>query len=220
VGHVLVNLAAVIAFWKRKDSQSAPEHERIIPLPQLPPPEVDLSRTTSKEQVDQARETLKVLKLEKQIIGSAVATIYESHTKGLISTIERDRLLQKYKIDLGGLEKTIDENQRIVDLYDLEMTREELVKNFKTKLTEIDARIKNLRSGGQPRRNNPNQQNPDSSDAGEKASTRTNSGQQSVEKNSRTEQDQQITDAEKRIEEIREEILKAMDRLEQIEAEG
>jgi hypothetical protein len=220
VGHVLVNLAAVIAFWKRKDSQSAPEHERIIPLPQLPPPEVDLSRTTSKEQVDRARETLKVLKLEKQIIGSAVATIYESHTKGLISTIERDRLLQKYKIDLGGLDKTIDENQRVVDLYDLEMTREELVKNFKTKLTEIDARIKNLRSGGQPIRNNPNQQNPDSSDASEKASTRTNSGQQSVEKNSKTEQDQQITDAEKRIEEIREEILKAMDRLEQIEAEG
>lgn len=220
MGHVLVNLATVIAFWKRKDSQPTPEHERIIPLPQLPPTEPDLSRTTSKEQVDHARETLKVLRLERQIIGSAVATIYESHTKELISTIERDRLLQKYKTDLGGLEKTIDENQRIVELYDLEVTREEVVKNVKTKLAEIDARIKNLRSGGPPIRHNANEQKPNSSEAHDKASTQKDGGHQSVEKNSRTEQDQQITDAEKRIEQIREEILKAMDRLEQIEAEG
>ena len=215
----MVNLATVIAFWKRKDSGASPEHERVIPLPQLPPPEPNLSRTTSKEQVDQARQALKVLKLEKQIIGSAVATIYESHTKGLISITERDRLLQKYKIDLGGLDKTIEENQRIVDLYDLEITREELVKNFKSKLTEIDTRIKNLQSGGQPARSNPNQQKPNQSEANGKVATQTNS-ERSLEKDSRTEQDQQILDAEKRVEQIREEILKALDRLEQIEAEG
>lgn len=216
----MVSLATIIAFWRRKDSQSAPEDERIIPLPQLPPQGPDMTRTTSKEQVDRARETLKVLKLERQIIGSAVATIYESHTKGLISTIERDRLLQKYKIDLGGLEKTIDENQRIVDLYDLELSREELVKGFKAKLAEIEAQIRSLRSGGPPVRNNPEQQKSDSGDSSNKTSAQEKNGQQTGEKKSRNEQEQQITEAEKRIEQIREEILKAMDRLEQIEAEG
>ena len=211
-------MATVISFWKRKDSGTAPEHNRIIPLPQMPPLDPALSPTTT-EQVDQARETLKVLKLEKQIIGSAVATIYESHTKGLISIPHRDRLLQKYKIDLGGLDKTIEENQRIVDLYDLEMIREELVKNFNSKLTEIDTRIRNLQSGGQPVRLNPDQQKPNQSEAHNTATTQTNS-ERSLEKDSRTEQNQQILDAEKRIEQIREEILRAMDRLEQIETEG
>jgi len=214
----LVNLATVIAFWRRKDSQSAPEHERIIPLPELSPPIPDMSRIASKEQVDRARDTLKVLRLERQIIGSAVATIYESHTKGLISTVERDRLLQKYKIDLSGLEKSIDENQRIVNLYDLEAAREELEKNFKAKLAEIDAQIKSLRSGGPPARTNTEQQkhNPTNS-SGKTSGQEKNEG---GDKKSRNEQDQQITEAEKRIEQIREEILKAMDRLEQIEAEG
>jgi hypothetical protein len=215
----LVNLTTAIAFWRRKESQSAPERERIIPLPQLSPEGPDMRRTTSKEQVDRARETLNVLRLERQIIGSAVATIYESHTKGLISTIERDRLLEKYKTDLGGLEKAIDENRRIVDLYDLELTREELLKSFKAKLAEIDAQITNLRSGGPPVRSSPEQHKSDSSNSSNKSSAQEKSGQGTGEK-SKNEQDQQITEAEKRIEQIREEILKAMDRLEQIETEG
>jgi len=213
----LVNLAAVIAFWRKRDSQTAPE--RIIPLPRLQPEGDDVTRTTSKEQVDQARETLKVLKLEKLIIGSALNTIYEAHAKGSINTIERDRLLQKYKLDLSGLEKTIDENQRVVDLYDLEVTRDELVKNFKAKLAEIEAQVKNLRSGGPPLRSNPEQRKPESTDRSDTVA-QDKSEHQAEDEKSRNEQDQQITDAEKRIDQIREEVLKAMDRLEQIEAEG
>jgi hypothetical protein len=214
----LVNLATLIAFWKRKDSQTAPEQERIIPLPQLPEPQV--ARTTSREEVDRAREALKVLKLEKQITGSAVATIYESHTKGLISTAERDRLLQKYKVDLTGLEKAIDQNQRMVDLFDLELTREELARNFKAKLAEIDAQIRKLKSDGPPARNNPDQHRPDSDVSKNKSSDGDGGEQSAREKKSGNEQEQEISDAEKRVEKIREEILQAMDRLEQIEGEG
>jgi hypothetical protein len=214
----LVNLATLIAFWKRKDSQTAPEQERIIPLPQFPEPE--MARTTSREEVDRAREALKVLKLEKQIIGSAVATIYESHTKGLISTAERDRLLQKYKVDLTGLEKAIDQNQRMVDLFDLELTREELARNFKAKLAEIDAQIRKLKSGGPPVHGDPDQHRPDSDVSKNKSSDGDGGAQSAREEKSGNEQEQEISDAEKRVEKIREEILQAMDRLEQIEAEG
>ena len=189
-----------------------PETERIIPLPNLSSPSLATPSTTPIEDVDKAREALKVLRLERQIIGSAVTTIYESHSKGVINQAERDQMLEKYKDDLKRLEKGLDENQRIVDLHDLEAEREEVVRNFNTKLAEIDAKLRNLRAGPptsktdkqSPREANSNPTTQDSS------SPATDSDPvQPV-----------VSDSEKRIEQIREEILKAMDRLEQIETEG
>jgi hypothetical protein len=142
----LVNLVTLFAFWKRKETPSPPE--RIIPLPNIPDVSVQSSSSTSVEAVNHARETLKVLKLEKQILGTALTTIYESHSKGLISESERDRLLEKYKVDLTSLEKSIEENQRVVDLFDLEAARGQLVQDFKVRLEEIEAQVKTLKSGG------------------------------------------------------------------------
>ena len=216
----MVSLATVIAFWRRKDPQLSPEQQRIIPLPQLSSSDPGTNPATTKEQVDGARERLKVLKLERQIIGSAVATIYESHSKGVISTLERDRLLQKYKVDLSELEQSINENQRIVDLYDLETSRNELVKEFNAKLAEMDTRIKGLRSGSHSSRESSDPQNAKAANPGKGTSAQDGDDQKAGNRKTKNEQDQQINDAEKRIEQIREEILKAMDRLEQIEAEG
>ena len=208
----MVSLATNLAFWKKKEISKTPEQKRIIPLPSLPTLTLDAKPPTSGETVNQARDTLKVLKLEKQILGSAVTTIYESHSKGIISEAERDRMLEKYKVDLKRLEKGIEENQQIVDLYDLEVEREELIKTFQTKLAGIDAKLKALKSGVPAQKaNNPTLQGR-SGDGKDQAV-------QSQEVRSNPEQ-QAIADSEKRIEQIREEILKAMDRLEQIETEG
>ena len=190
---------------------------------------METPRSTSQDAANRAREALKLLKLERQILGSAVTTIYESQTKGLISQAERDQLLEKYKVDLKRLEKAIDENQRVVDLFDLESAREELIKGFKAKLAEIDAKVRDLRSGGSPKTNAAEQKEQKSDQADEKKSNpaegnerkdRPSQKEQAKEKKPPHEEDQQISDAEKRVEQIREEILKAMDRLEQIEAEG
>jgi hypothetical protein len=217
----LVNLVTLIAFWKRKETTSAPEPERIIPLPSIPGVNLEGSRSTSEDSANRAREALKVLKLERQILGTALTTIYESHSKGLISEAERDRLVEKYKVDLTGLEKGIEENQRLVDLFDIESEREELVRSFKTRLAEIDAQIRTLKSGGSL--NRPKKTGHDDEKKGDTERSegqKNQAGQkQSAKKSSELEQ-QQITDAERRIEQIRAEILQAMDRLEQIEAEG
>ena len=153
-----------------------------------------------------------MLKLERQILGSAVTTIYESHSKGVITEIERDRMLEKYKVDLKRLEKGIEENQQIVDLHDLEVEREELVKTFQAKIADIDSKLRGLKSGAPIQTVDKNRQSGQSGDGNSQASQA---------QGSKGDPEQQpITDSEKRIEQIREEILKAMDRLEQIETEG
>jgi len=221
----LVSLVALISFWRKKETPSAPESQRIIPLPTLPSVNLESPRSTSAEAVNRARDTLKVLKLERQILGTALTTIYESHTKGLITQAERDHLLEKYKVDLSSLEKSIQDNQRIVDLYDLESEREELIRNFKDRLGEIEAQVKTLKTGGSLNRSQepkPTQEKEKKNTPPREETKKTQTSQDTTDKEKKASdaEQQEVTDAERRIEKIREEILQAMDRLEQIEAEG
>jgi hypothetical protein len=193
-----VNLATIL-FWKKKDSTN-PESERIIPLPPLPGPPRNIIQSSSEEDIGKARNALKVLQLERQIIGSALTTIFESETKGIISSTERVRLVDKYKVDLEQLERAIEQHQCIVERYDLENSRQEIVRDFNLKMSEIDEKIKRLSTGNliPPPHDN---------------------GLISAESSEQNDPSP-VSDAEKRVEQIRDEILKAMDRLEQIESEG
>jgi len=209
----LVSLASHLAFWKKRDAEKPSEAARIIPLPNLSGSNLgrEAEPATPVETVEHAREALKVLKLERQIIGSAVTTIYESHSKGVISEAERDRMLEKYKSDLKRVEKNIAENQEVVELHDLEAEREEVIKSFNTKLAEIDAKLRNLKSGTPPK---PAKPTPLEGSGNSQAQDSANNASDS------DPLPPSVSDSEKKIEEIREEILKAMDRLEQIETEG
>ena len=211
----LVSLVTLIAFWKRKEPSPDTKPERIIPLPDLSSSSLETQPTTTIDAVNKARETLRILKLERQILGSAVTTIYESHSKGDISEAERDRMLEKYKVDLKRLEMGINENQRVVDLHDLEVARDQIIKEFKSKLAEIEARLKDLKSGSLPPQNPHRPSNNSQHNSDPASGDSSQGGDQSNRKET-----QEISDSEKRIVQIREEILKAMDRLEQIEAEG
>ena len=212
----MVNLATLLPFWKKKEASAAPEATRIIPLPKL---NLETVRSTSPEAVKQAREELKLLKLERQILGSALTTIYESQTKGLITQPERDMLLEKYKVDLKRLERSIDEKQRLVDLFDLESEREKLIRNFKTRLAELDDQIDGLKSNAPRRPKSVEEEKPQPAEH-RRGTAQDESGEERPKEKKTPEEGQEISEAEKRIEQIREEILKAMDRLEQIEAEG
>lgn len=217
----MVSLATLLTFWKKKESQAPPE--RIIPLPNLPGSTLERPRSSSLEDVKQAKEALKVLKLERQIIGSAVTTIYESQMKGTITEAERDRLLEKYKVDLERIEKSLDEKEQVVELYDLDIEREQVTKNYRAKLAEIDARLKELRSGStsEPRNPIPYTREQTNIEAQKSVIREQGPEREAVQDQStKQKEDEQITNAEKRIEKIRAEILQAMDRLEQIEAEG
>jgi len=204
----LVNLET-IAFWKKKEASKPPE--RIIPLPNLSAPTLEPPAVTPVDDVNRAREELKVLKLERQILGSAVTTIYEFQSKGVISEAERDRMLEKYKVDLKRLEKGIEQNQQVVDLHDLEVERKELLKSFQTKLEEIDSKLRHLKTGAPVQATEKSEsgasKNKEDTPISPPQESKSNSNPQS------------IADSEKRIDQIREEILKAMDRLEQIETE-
>ena len=197
-----------LIFWRKKPRQNVPEPADTARL--------KIEQTVKESDASRSREILKVLTLEREIIGTALTTIYESEVQGIITRDERDRLIDKYSSDLKQLESRISEHQRIVDMFDLESAKNELTSSFHEKLSEIDKRLADLRQGIAPAPSLATAANTEAVKPSEAVGLPSESGL----KPAVAELQDAKTKTEKKMEAIREEVLKAMERLEQIESEG
>jgi hypothetical protein len=207
-------LSLIILLFGRKKPPVQEEPPK--PAPQFPIPEI-LKKTVTANDVGKARDRLRIASLERDIIGSALTTIYEAEAKGQLSEAERNQLTQRYKDDLKRVDGDIDTYKKVVDLHELESAKEDLLKSFHEKLMEIDLRINQIK----PSLTNlptaeevilkpiPTPPKPET----EQASGQTAQAREKPKEKPKNK-------AEERLEAIREEVLKAMERLEQIETEG
>jgi hypothetical protein len=214
----IVGLALFI-FWripKRKEQKTEiaaiqppkPEPVTMEPIPSR------TERSISEEEVTKAREELKILGLEKEIVSYALTRLYEAHAEGKITEAERDRLVGRYKDEMSRIEARIGHNESIITLHDLEKSQSELIKMFRDKFDEINRKIEEVRArlgvpeGVKPAEipvveEKPKPKKPveeKEPPAPKPAPPRTK--------------------AEEKIEEIRAEVLKELERLEQMETEG
>ena len=204
----LLPLLVSLIFWRKKSGQSVPG-----PVETGGP---ETEQTVKESDASRSRDILKVLTLEREIIGTALTTIYESEVQGIITREERDRLIDKYSSDLKQLESRISEHQRVVDMFDLESAKKELTSSFSEKLSQIDKRLADLRQGTVPTTSLATAARTEAVKPSEGAGMPPESGL----KLAKAELQDTKTKTEKKIEAIREEVLKAMERLEQIESEG
>jgi len=102
-------------------------------------------RTVSLDMYEEARERLRVLDLEREILGYALRRLYEAHAEGRISEEERDRLAEKYRVELERVREEIARGESIVALNELERMQEEFVKLFSERFDELTRRIEQLR---------------------------------------------------------------------------
>jgi hypothetical protein len=198
-----------LVFWRKKPRQNAPEEAAV--------PSVEIENSVTDSDASRSREILKALKLEREIIGTALTTIYESEIQKIITRDERDRLLDKYSSDLKALESRISEHQRIVDTFDLESAKKELLLSYRAKISEIEKKLADLRSGATFA---PSIVTQSKSDQVATPDGKTETVPQSDLKAAGTGLQDVKARTEKKIEAIKEEVLKAMERLEQIESEG
>src|SRR3989441_524109 len=159
-----------------------------------------------------ARDRLRIATLERDIIGGALTKIYEAETRGQLSESERNQLVQRYKADLKRVDSEIDDNKKIVDLSELESAKEDLLKSFQAKLLEIDQRINQIRPSLQNTiMSHPNTEMAATAPPANADSTEAQKNQPSQKEKSAKEKPK--NKAEERIDAIREEVLKAMERL-------
>jgi len=104
-----------------------------------------LKRTVSPDMYEEAKERLRVLDLEREILGYAIRRLYEAHAEGKITEEERDRLAEKYRLELARIKEEIARGESIVALNELERMQEEFIKLFSDRFDELTRRIEQLR---------------------------------------------------------------------------
>ena len=171
-----------------------------------PPSRADWSVTVVEAR--RARDELRTMDLEREILSFAIRRLYEAHAEGKITEEERERLAQRYKSRMAEIKEAISRSESMVALHELEAMRMDLLKLFSERFDEVDEKIEEIRSriGIKPVMKVPAP--PPAPPVKEKRKVR------------KPPRPPTKTEAEKRIEEIKAEVEKVLERLGQIEVEA
>ena len=168
------------------------------------------------EDIEKIKSELRIMNIEKEIVGYALTRLYEAEAEEKLNNNNRLLALDKYKSEMQRLDQEIEKKHMIVKLHDLEETKTELMEMFHTKLEEIGNKIENIKvTLGFSTLETEKTANKFISQPSETLLKRENNEEEtSTTSNVRTK-----SEAEERIETIQEEVLKVLERLEQIETE-
>ena len=210
---VAVLLAALMLYAMRSGKKKKKEEQ--LEVPEVPEVSerwpLKVERSVTSADAKRAQDELRILDLEREILSHAIRRLYEAQAEGKISEEERDRLAQGYKGRMLEIKDMISKGESVVALHELETMQEDLIKLFDERFDEITEKIGNLRSSLEfkPVKEVPIPPPTPSSAPPGKAKRRAH--KPSAPKK---------TEAEKRIEEIRAEVEKVLERLGQIEVEA
>lgn len=229
-----VTLVALIMLWlmEREKRKIALRFEK-PPVSGSPPEKWPwpTGKTVSDEAIKEAKDKLRVLELEREILSYAIRRLYEAQAEGKISVEERDSLILKYREDLERVKQEIARGESIIALNELERMQEEFIKMFSERFETLNRRIEELRTitglapppaelATKPKEavREKEEEQPEKTPAPrrrrEGAKPKSVTEQPSSEKEEREE-----SEADKRIEQIMAEVEKVLSRLSQIEIE-
>jgi len=170
-----------------------------------------VERSVTSDDAKTAQDELRILGLEREILSHATRRLYEAQAEGKITEEERNRLAQGYKGRMLEIKDMISKGESVVALHELETMQGDLIKLFNERFDEINEKVANLRSSLEfkPVTEVPIPSPTPPSAPPEKAKRR-----------ARKPSAPKKTEAEKRIDEIRAEVEKVLERLGQIEVEA
>jgi len=218
LGAIIACLIVVYAMKRRgKKEEKLSEEEKLkMEFKGLP---FKIVKSVSPEDAARAREELRILDLEREILSDAIRRLYEAHAEGKITEEERERLAQTYKSRMMAVKEAISKDESLVALHELEAMQEDLIKLFSERFDEISVKVEELRSKVEakpikeitiPTAKPPTMTPAEKLAAEEKARRR---------RKRAPAKPSPKTEAEKRIEKIRAEVEKVLERLGQMEIE-
>ncbi|MEM4298170.1 MAG: hypothetical protein QW815_07375 [Nitrososphaerota archaeon] len=167
---------------------------------------LDEERSVNEEEIKKARKELKTLRLEKELLAGALTRVYEAEVEGKITKEERELLASKYKEQLKSVEAKLSDLELVVEVGELESLRRELVGLLEKKIAQIESRLNEARIKlGRVRAEKP------------EAPVIEKREERKVEKRR---PDVGEADVDEKVKALREEVLEALARLEQMDIEG
>jgi len=143
LGSIIVALAFIFLTRSEKGKKS----EKVLEVPKLEPvrPPFEIKKSVTHDQAVEAKDRLRILTVEREILSYAIRRLYEAQAEGHISEKERDGLAEKYKEDMRRINEDISRGESVVALNELEGMQADLLKLFDERFDELNKRIEELR---------------------------------------------------------------------------
>ena len=104
-----------------------------------------ISKSVPVEDASNAKEELRTLDLEREILSDAIRRLYEAHAEGKITEQERERMAQSYKARMMTVKDAITKDESVVALHELEGMQQDLMKLFSERFDDLSKKIEELR---------------------------------------------------------------------------
>ena len=181
--------------------------------------------TITTDDAKKAKDELKIMDLEREVLSYAIRRLYEAQAEGKITEEERERLAKWYKTRMMEVRDTINRNESVVALHELETMQEDLVKLFSNRFDELTKKVEEMRGSLHLKTEEEPQVETAPTPSLDLEEEETESEKDKEKKKARkkpvpADESSGKTGAEKRIEEIKSEVEKVLERLGQIETEG
>ena len=224
---VVILACAIVIYGMRKRTKKPkkpPEGEAEPKLSGLP---FKISKSIQGNDASHAKDELRILDLEREILSDAIRHLYEAHAEGKISEQERERLAGTYKTRMSTVKDSIAKDETIVALHELEGMQEDLMKLFSERFGELSSKVEELRTriDVKPLKEikvrvpTAPATEKEEKEAEEEGAEEGEAEKTKKRKKPEAEKPSAKTEAEKRIEEIRSEVEKTLDKLGQMEIE-
>ena len=238
---VIIAVGTVIFAMRRygkgpspEKKQKQPEKKQKVDLdPEYNPLPFKVSKSIQTTMASDAKNELRTLDLEREILGDALRRLYEAHAEGKITEQERDKMAITYKNRMNLIKESISKDESIVALHELEGMQEDLMKLFSERFGELTSKVEELRGriDVKPIREipikmpiqTPQQMESDEEEEEEEEKGEAPAGGEEKPKKKRKapeERPSQKTEAEKHIESIQAEVEKVLDKLGQMEIDS
>jgi hypothetical protein len=222
---LVVVIACIIVIYAMRRRGKQPEK-----APQRPEMELELrglpfkvTKSVQSTDASHAKDELRILDLEREILSDAIRRLYEAHAEGKISEQERERLAGSYKSRMMAVKESMAKDETIVALHELEDMQEDLMKLFSERFGDLSSKVEELRSkiDVKAMKEIPVQmpKPPTPEELEEAGEEEEEEAEKKKKRRKPSEKPSPKTEAEKRIEEIRSEVEKVLDKLGQMEIE-
>jgi len=113
LGAIFACLIIIYAMRRRGKEKEKPSEEEKSKMEFKALP-FRIERSISREDARHAREELRILDLEREILSGAIRRLYEAHAEGKITEEERERIAQTYKSRIMTVKDAISKDESLV----------------------------------------------------------------------------------------------------------
>jgi hypothetical protein len=161
--------------------------------------------------------------LEREILSSSIRRLYEAQAEGKITEEEREKIAQRYKSRMMKVRDNMSKSESVVALHEFESMQDDLLKLFSERFDELGKKVEELRTRLEikaAQEETPAMPVPTATPSPSETTTPEKEKEKRKVRKRPAPAPSPKTEAEKRIDEIRAEVEKVLERLGQIEVEG